>query len=303
MGAAIATAKLLQLSAEQIRSSLGLALHQTSGTMQALARPGSAYRAMREGINARAGALSALLAAEGMSGDSESLEGQFGYFNLFFNGEYDPDFLRGAELLGPLISFKPWPCAGHPQLFLTALVDLLEQGRVIPDRIRTIRITGCSDLLSHQCAPLETRAAPNQSIDAKVSIPFLIGKLIRHGTLTIQDFSEDGLRDEAAIELGRRVEWTLDARFQRGANGYGLGRVEIEYDDGTLVSAETEYPLGHPEHPLSWRQVVRKFRECVAVSALDVDGIADALIAVVEQLETLPDAGLILETAFEGTPA
>jgi 2-methylcitrate dehydratase PrpD len=300
MGSALTTAKLLKLSAEQTQSSLGLALHQTSGTMQALARPGSAYRAIREAMNARAGALSALLASEGMPGDDESIEGQYGYFPQFFRGEYDPDFIRGAGLLGPLISFKPWPCAGHPQLFLTALDQLLAKGSVSPDRVKTIRITGCSDLLPHQCAPLETRAAPSHSIDAKISIPFLIGKLIRHGTITIQDFSTSGLRDQGAIDLGRKVEWSLDPSLARGANGFGIGRVEIEHEDGTVVSAETEYPLGHPDNPLSWAQIVRKFGQCVAVSALERDDVADEIVELVENLESLPDAAMILESAFEG---
>lgn len=303
LGAALATAKLMNLTAEQTRSSLGLALHQTSGTMQALARPGSAYRAVREGMNARAGVLSALLASEGLPGDDESLEGQFGYFPQFFQGEYDREFIRGAELLGPLISFKPWPCAGHPQLFLTALATLLKQGQVRAEQVKTIRITGCSDLLRHQCVPLETRAAPAHSIDAKVSIPFLIGKLIRHGTLAIEDFSPEGLRDQPATELGMKVQWRLDPSFERDANGYGLGRVEIEHDDGTTISAETEYPLGHPDNPLSWEQVVRKFHDCVEVSGLNQDGAADDIVALVQTLDTMPDAGQILEKAFGDPPA
>ncbi|HET9060920.1 MAG TPA: MmgE/PrpD family protein [Acidimicrobiales bacterium] len=300
MGAALTAAKLLSLSAEQTRSSLGLALHQTSGTMQALTGPGSAYRAIREGMNARAGVLSALLALEGMPGDDLSLEGQYGYFPQFFGSDYEASFIRSRELMGSLISFKPWPCAGHPQLFLTALSDLMSEGKVRPGEIRTIRITGCSDLLAHQCAPLETRSAPKYSIDAKISIPFLIGKLLRHGTLTIRDFSAEGLDDPAASELGARVEWRVEPTFARGPNGYGLGRVEIEHNDGTTVVAETEYPLGHPDRPLTWDQIADKFRACVASSSLKIPDAADEIIAMVDSLEFVPDAGQIIEKAFEG---
>jgi 2-methylcitrate dehydratase PrpD len=212
--------------------------------MQALARPGSAYRGVREGFNARAGALSAYLAAEGIPGDSDSIEGQFGYFRQFFNGEYDPQFVRTPGLLGPLTMFKPWPCAGHPQLFLTALKRLLDSGEVQPELVKRIRITGCSDLLHHQCEPLAVRSAPGHSIDAKISIPFLIGKMLRHGTLTIADFSPDGLRDLPAVELAGRVEWQLDPALRRGTNDFGIGIVEIEHDDGGTLRAEAEHPSG-----------------------------------------------------------
>lgn len=298
LGAALTTSRILGLDAENTRHSLGLALHQTSGTMQAIARPGSSYRAIREGFNARAGVLSAYLAAQGMPGDDAAIEGEFGYFQQFFGGDYDAQFLRGEDLLGPLTAFKPWPCAGHPALFLTPLPELVASGRVRPDDLTRIRIRGCSDLLPHQCEPLDLRAAPQHSIDAKVSIPFLIGKILRHGTITIDDFSQEGLRDDAAIGLGRLVEWTLDADLERGANGYGLGVVELEHTDGSTVRAEVEFPLGHPGNPLTWDQLVEKFHACLDASAVDLGSRATDVVHMVEDLEELSSAADILEAAF-----
>jgi 2-methylcitrate dehydratase PrpD len=267
--------------------------------MQALARSGSAYRAVREGFNARAGALSGYLARDGMPGDDQSLEGQFGYFEQFFRGEYDADFLRAPDLLGPITSFKPWPCAGHPQLFLTAIAELVRTEQVRPDDVTSIRIAGCSDLLPHQCEPLEVRAAPTHSIDAKVSIPFLIGKMLRHGTLTIDDFSPSGLRDEAAIHLAKRVEWRLDGGLVRGANGYGLGIVEVDHTDGRSVRAEVEYPLGHPSNPLTWEQIVHKFHTCLEAAAIDIGPRADRIVQMVEDLENLASARDVLEAVSD----
>jgi 2-methylcitrate dehydratase PrpD len=295
LAAAVTTAKLLDLDTEQTRNSLGLALHQTSGTLQALSGPGSAYRAVREGFNARAGALSAFLAKEGMAGDPESIEGQYGYFFQFFGGDYDAKFVRGERLLGPLTSFKPWPCAGHPQLFLTALTDLVRKGEVRPDLVKKIRITGCSALLPHQCEPLAIRSAPTQAIDAKVSIPFLIGKVLRHGTITIQDFSPSGLADRPAIELGERVEWRLDPGLQRDSNGYGIGIVEVEHEDGRCARAEAEYPLGHPSNPLSWDDVVSKFHRCVEASASNIGSAAAEIVDIVANLDQIPDVSPLLE--------
>jgi 2-methylcitrate dehydratase PrpD len=300
-GSAIAAAKLLNLDARQTRDALGLTLHQTAGTMQALARPGSDFRGVREGFSARAGVVAALLASKGMSGDPESMEGEFGLFHQFCHGEYDRDFTRRDELLGTRITYKPWPCAGHPQLFLTALAELLARTPVSPDAIATIRITGCSALLPHQCEPLEQRAAPPHGIDAKVSLPFLIGKIVRHGTLSIGDFTDEGLCDDEASAIARRVRWTLDPALQRGTNGYGVGVVEIDLVDGTTLRHETEHPRGHPSNSLSWADLVSKFRQCVHASAAPVPlAVVDEVVALVANLETLPDAGVIVETLFQG---
>ncbi|RYE40132.1 MAG: MmgE/PrpD family protein [Hyphomicrobiales bacterium] len=298
LGAAVTTAKVLGLNARQTRNSLGLALHQTSGTMEALASPGSAYRAVREGFNARAGALSAYLAAEGMPGDADSLEGQYGYFTQFFQNDYDPAFIRQSRLLGPITSFKPWPCAGHPQLFLTAVANLIRRGEVTPETVKTIRITGCSDLLAHQCAPIELRSAPRHSIDAKVSIPFLIGKLLVHGTLTIADFSTEGLQDPQASALGRRVQWRHDPTLRRGMNDYGIGIVEVEHEDGTTVRAEAAYPLGHPENPLKWDDVVSKFHSCMESAGFAP--LAEKVVDIVDNLESLADVTVLLDTIGDG---
>jgi 2-methylcitrate dehydratase PrpD len=300
-GSAIAAAKLLGLDAQQTRDCLGLTLHQTAGTMQALARPGSDFRGIREGFSARAGVVAALLAGKGMAGDPESMEGQFGLFQQFCNGEYDADFTRQPGLLAPRITYKPWPCAGHPQLFLTALAQLLARTPVPPETIKTIRITGCSALLPHQCEPLEQRAAPPHGIDAKVSLPFLLGKIARHGTLSIGDFTDEGLRDADATAIARRVQWAMDDTLQRGTNGYGVGVVELDLTDGRTLRHETEFPLGHPQNPLSWDDLVRKFRQCAEASASPVSrAVVDEVVGLVANLESLPDAAVIVETLFKG---
>ena len=151
--------------------------------------------------------------------------------------------------------------------------------------MKKIKITGCSELLPHQCEPLEARSAPQQSIDAKVSIPFLIGKVLRHGTITMQDFSPEGLQDHPAIELGRRVQWQLDPGLQRDNNGYGIGVVEVEHEDRRCVRAEAENPWGHPSNPLTWDDVVNKFYRCVEVSSTGPGFAAEEIVSIVENLE------------------
>lgn len=302
LGAALACARLLDLDAERTRNALGLALHSTSGTMQAIAGPGSAYRAIRDGKDARAGAVAALLAAEGLPGDPLSMEGQFGLFPQFFSDDYDRELARTPQFLGAHIAVKAWPCAGYPQLYLTAVDALVRRGDVRVDEVTRIKVTGWGDLLPHECSPLSERAAPKRSIDAKVSIPFLIGKLLRNRTLVLADFTPQGLHDPDAIALARRVEWEMDANLQRGPADFGVGRVEIEHRDGTVVWAETETPLGHPDAPLSWADLVEKFRTCAFSASVPIpQAAADKVVSLVADIEAVADTTVILETLFEGT--
>jgi len=299
IGAALASSKVLGLGEEETRSAIGLALHQTGATMQALTEVGSAFRAVREGFNARAGAVSAQLASLGMRGDDGSLEGRFGLFPQFFAGDYDRDVLLrdlGRDLLGPLITYKPWPSAGHTHLYVTALDELLADPSVRPKDVRRIRIVGGREILRQQCEPREERVAPRQSIDAKVSIPFLIGKFLARGTIKITDFLPDGLRDAEAIAFAEQVEWRIDPSLQRDGEGFGPGRVELELSDGRTVATQVAHALGHPEKPLSWDRTVAKFHECLAVAAVDVPAeAADAVVAATAELESVPDIRVLID--------
>ena len=72
-------------------------------------------------------------------------------------------------------------------------------------------------------------------------------------------------------------------------------------NDGRTLRHETEYPLGHPENPLSWDDLVLKFRQCVDSCASPVSRSAvDEVVDLIANLESLPDASVIVETLFKG---
>jgi 2-methylcitrate dehydratase PrpD len=226
-------------------------------------------------------------------GDAGSFDGPFGLFAQFFGGDYDRDFFLdgiGENLLGPIITYKAWPSAGHTHLYLTALDELLADPSVRPEDVTRIRIAGGRQILRQQCEPRAERVAPRQSIDAKVSIPFLIGKFMRHRTVTISDLTPEGLIDLEATTFAEKVEWRIDPTLEKHGEGFGPGRVELELADGRSVVTQVAHGLGHPERPLSWEELVAKFRRCLELSAVRVvDSAADQVIAAVAELETVRD--------------
>ena len=266
-----------------MRSTLGLALHQASGTMQAGAGAGSAYRAVRDGFVARAGALSAQLAWRGMPGDEDSLEG------------------TGDELLGTTIGLTAWPCAGQTQLFLTALDELMTDPTVRREDVRGIAVIGSNELFRAQCEPRAARVAPGHSIDAKWSIPFLVGKFLCHGTVRVRDFLPEGLRDEKAIAIAERVECRLDPSLRGIREGFGPGVVELELADGRTLRARADHAVGHPDKPLSWERIIAKFDECLAEAAVEVSPAArDEVVGAVTDLESVPDIRILADCLAQG---
>ncbi|MQB01350.1 MAG: hypothetical protein GEU78_13840 [Actinobacteria bacterium] len=295
-GATVASAKLLGLSPVGVGSALGLSLHQASGSAQCAFGTGSSFRAIRDGFNAKAGILSALLSELGAHGDQEALEGRFGFLNLHFRGDYDRDVILdglGRRFLGTEIGYKAWPCCGYSQFFLTALKRLIDRHDLAPEDVEQIVAVGGDELLTAQCEPLEERVSPSSSIDAKFSLPFQLGKLLAGGQVRLDDFTAKGRADARAIAIARKVSWRVDPEGARGK--FGPGIVEVHTGDGQVLVERADYALGHPCEPLTWEQLEDKFRDCIAHARVPLqDRTVDEAIRLVRGIENVADVSSIM---------
>lgn len=292
-GATAAAARLLSLTPEQTAHAFGLALHQAGGTAQCAYGIGSSFRALRDGFNAKAGVLAALLAARGVAGDRDAFEGRFGLFNLYFGGEYDRDVLLdglGQVYRGTDVGYKWWPSCGYSQYFLTALDQLIQEHDLQPTDVTRIVAVGGDDLVQAQCEPLEARVRPHSVIDAKFSLPFQLAKMLTRRRLDMSDFTLVGLADPRAEQHARKVDWRFDPALA-GAAKFGPGVVEVEVN-GQVLTARADHALGHPLNPLSWEQLAHKFRDAVGYGRRPLpDHAVEAVIGNVRRLEDAEDVG------------
>ena len=94
-------------------SAFGIAYAQASGNAQAM-HDGVLTKRLQAGHAARSGVLSALLAQRGFTGAMESLEGQAGFFKVFYSDNYNREELfpdLGKRFEGSRLGFKPYPSA------------------------------------------------------------------------------------------------------------------------------------------------------------------------------------------------
>ena len=263
-GAVTATAKLLGLTAEQIKDAFSLTLCQAtcSGEIKYSAR--TEIRAVREAFPAQAAVISAQLAARGLAGFETPLEGKAGFFRLYVDGQYDPETLLhslGAKFYGEDVSFKPWPSCRGTHAFVEACLNLRQEHGFHWTDIEKVLLIG-GDVHAMLVEPREQKVAPATAIDAKFSLPFTVATALSFGSITLDSFTPSALRDEATLSLADKVFFQL--REEWGRDKAASAEVEIQLRSRRKLRRSVDFALGHPGNPMSQEQLIEKFVDCAA---------------------------------------
>lgn len=284
-GAAAAAARLLGLDATAAGHALGIAFMQASGTQQANIEPSLSKR-MLSAFAARAGVYAALLAERGITAPREVVEGRFGFYQLYQEG--DPDKLLeqlGTRFDNVNFAIKLYPSCGCNHTTLDATLDLVQQYDLKPDDVQSVEIT---------VPPYIERLVGGRydpSGDAQVAAQFNIGysvacALVRR-KLGLAEIQEAAARDpEIGSHIGK-VSLKVDPELKRNR---GPVVVRMQTRTHGEISRRVEDVRGGPESPITEAEATGKFRECfgLGVRPLSDKQIA-TLTARVREIEKISD--------------
>ena len=139
-GACIVAGKLLGLSAHDMANALGIVLSQVGGTRQVVVDSAMTKR-FQPAFAAKAGVLSALLSASGISGCKDVFEGTYGYFNIYWEGAYLREELTrnlGHHFEGVNSSFKPYPCCRYSHGAIEAALQCVDKYGVSAEAVEKV---------------------------------------------------------------------------------------------------------------------------------------------------------------------
>ncbi|MFN3371445.1 MAG: MmgE/PrpD family protein [Sphingomonadaceae bacterium] len=230
MGASVAAARLVGADPA---AALGFALAQAAGTMQAHVE-GSVALAVQVGLAARAAVTAADLAAAGLSGPRDMIEGPFGYLKLFDRGELAPQ----VEALGQRwriseVSVKPWPCGRASHGVLGALAQHPGARRIeaqVPPLVH--RLVGRA--WSEDMTPAW----------ARLCLPFLVACFRADGHVDPRRFKPRNFADPALMALAEGFSLSVDSNPDPNA----LGPQTIRLDGEAVI---LDALPGSPAAPLS----------------------------------------------------
>ena len=291
-GATVAAGRLLGLDAAGMEKAFGVALSQTSGSMQFL-HDGAWTKRSQVGHAAYNGVIAATLAAEGYHGAGQALDGQWGFLSAYAP---NPDPARAIAGLGETwqtmgLAVKPYPSCRYSHAAMDALRHLRAANDVDVDAISAVEIGLPQTGQNIIGTPLAQKHAPKTVVDGQFSMPFLAAVILRKGDLGWDDYDQL-LSDPETLALTCKVSCVVDpaAEAEFPANMAGVARVTV---GGERLETMVVVPKGEPDNFLTEAELTGKFEGLTApyLSAARRTRLADALL----DLDAQPSIPAVLE--------
>ena len=267
--AAAVTGKILDLSVDQMINAFGISLDRAFGITESMNAPESEFRAIRDGFGNREGLLAALMAKKGIAACHSAFEI---LYKTFYDNEYDPLLLTsnlGKDFWGLKVGLKAWPCCRVSHTYVKAAMDIIKEQNIKPEKIREIILTVGKFGRDFLCEPREVKLHPKLSIQAKLSLPFVMGLVFVKRRVLIEDFFPENLRNREVLAVAEKTHYVFNDELAPDAIGTGI--VELRMHDGTSFVKKEDIPYGNPKNPMSDEELVTKFTDCAQYSLKPMD--------------------------------
>jgi 2-methylcitrate dehydratase PrpD len=279
-GAAITSAKLLELTLEQTVAAVGIAGSMAAGSMEFLAE-GAWTKRIHPGLAAQNGIHAALLGAEGFSGPLHILEGRDGFLHGYSRNpvaeRLTADLGKTFEILHTAV--KPHACCRYMQGPIDAVLAIMGEHNIQAAQIQRIEIAVLEAGWGIVAEPRAKKYNPESVVDAQFSMPFGAAVAAMDGAAGLDQFTIEKIRSPKIRELMNKVALVKDARIEETFPKEWPARVMIEIENGLRHEKFVRYPNGDPENPLTWDEMTAKFRSLAGavLSAERCDEIIEAI--------------------------
>lgn len=279
-GAAVAAARVFGLDAAGIENALGIALSQSSGSLQFLAN-GAWTKRFQVGWAAMAGLTAATLAREGFKGAAEALEGRLGFLHAYAPNpvpeRVTQDLGQVFELMATAV--KPYPSCRYGHAGIDAVLGLRAELGLRPDEVESITYGLSNAGLLLVGIPAEKRADPQNIVDGQFSGPFVLSCALVTGAMGWESYAE--LHNPVVRAMLPKVSCVHDDEMQAEYPTNMSGKVTLRARGQTFVRTVV-VPKGEPSNFLTDVELRSKFLGLTA-SVLGSDRaerLADAVLAI-----------------------
>ena len=294
LGAAVAVSKILKSSREAMQNALGIAGSQAAGSLEFLAG-GAFTKRFHAGWSAHSGIVAALLGREGFTGPDTIIEGRFGFLHAF-SDKSDPakvlaDWGKPWEVMNTAI--KPHSCCRYKQGPIDCILKIVKENNITPEEVEKVTATVLTAGAALVSDPIEYKRRPKTTVDAQFSMPFGAAVAILYGQAALDEYTLENVRSPRVRDLMDRVECVHDPELEKDFPRIWPATVTIDTKDGRSFSTRVDYPKGDPDNPLSWEELIEKFK--ILTRPVFPDDKLDALVDLVRGLDEMDNLNELME--------
>jgi 2-methylcitrate dehydratase PrpD len=284
-GAVAAAGVARGLNVPELRNALGIAGSQAAGSLQFLAN-GAWNKRLHPGLAARRGVESTTLAAAGVVGAADSIDGEYGFLTGYTD---DPnlaafDRLESRDALAET-GRKPYPCCRYLHAAIDALQAIAPE--VDADAVEAIDIAIPSPGIRLTGDPIEAKRRPTSFVDCQFSAPFAAALTLTTGSAgaepflrAVGRFEEPPYWDDPDLQrlmdaTNVSTDETIEQRFPEE-----WGADVTVTAGGETYERTVSTPLGEPETPMSAAESRAKTEGLLAGTSIDPERLTTAVDSI-----------------------
>lgn len=288
--------KVLKLDEDGMHNALGIAFCRSTVAGNSTTAP-SLTKRLGVGFAAQSGLVATTLASVGYPAAGEVLQGAAGFFQTFYQQE--GDYVQLLDQLGSRFEIvqvgpKPFPSCRYTHCAVTGVLDLVRQHGIKAQDIQEVRVRiGERDMRSvggWSEDEKRKKHRPEGVVDAQFSIPYTVAATLVTGGLSLEEFTDEKIRDAEILDLAARVKTILTPEFDHGPMDVKPQVVEIAMRNGNEFATKIIYPKGNPNNPVTSEELVKAFRGMASYAAQPLGGAKiDDAVALALRLEEVDD--------------
>lgn len=285
---ACVAAKLLKLPKNVLVNALGICGSQAAA-LQEFLRDGSWVKKIHPGWASHSAVYAVMMAKEGLTGPLKVFEGEFGLWKTHFGStdgleEQTGDFYRVWHTTE--VAFKLYPVCHMTHSFIDCLLDLKKEHSFQAGDIKSIECRIEPRCFHIVCEPAAAKKRPQTDYMMRFSLPFVVSIAAIKDRVSPWEIDMKNARETAVQDLMDKVHCVSDE--EKRNPGFFPGWVQVELNDGTVLSRQQLYESGTEKNPTNVKDVIAKFennmsafysdKEIQSIKALlfDFDGLEKA---------------------------
>jgi 2-methylcitrate dehydratase PrpD len=168
---------------------------------------------------------------------------------------------------------------------MAVMLDLVRRHDIRPDHVRRVRVG-----TNHNMPNALIHHQPRTELQAKFSMEFCMAILLLEREAGLAHFTDDVVNRPDVQAMVRKVDFGMHPEAEAAGFDKMTTIIDIELDDGRVVSGRADFGKGSPANPMSDAELSDKFRQCAAWGGLDQDR-SNRLLDLAWRIEKIEDIG------------